>query len=460
MTHPSNPAARGGPLSAALWGAALAVAALPALAGVSADEAARLKTELTPFGAEKAGNKDGSIPAWTGGMTMPVDSDKAGGRRSDPFKDEKPLFTVTGKNADQYADKLSDGVKALLKKYPDYRLDVYKTHRTAAAPQWVYDNTFKNATRGKLANDVPAGVAGGIPFPVPKAGAEVIWNHMLRWRGTSFQSKVTQYQITADGKPVMTTDGVIDIQIPYYYPDVTLESFEKAPEIQLIRLVNVGPPIRAGEAIVGRDQLDPNKTQAWVYLTGQRRVRKLPNPCCDTPSPVTAGLMSFDEVQTWSGKLDRFDFKLAGKKEIFVPYNGNKLLQPKTDAEVLGKTGVNPDFMRWELHRVWVVDAALRAGQRHPAVKSRYYCDEDTWTCVLADRYDANGQLWKTIWTATFVAPDLPGTVSGAFGFNDLLSGTSYVGDLYNGKAVQYAAQPRYPDTTFTPEAMAGDSVR
>ena len=429
-------------------------------AAVTADEAARLKTELTPLGAEKAGNKDGSIPAWTGGLTTPIAGDKAGGRRGDPFKDEKPLFSITARNAEQHADKLTDGVKALLKKYPDYRVDVYKTHRTAAAPQWVYDNTLKNATRGKLVNDVPADVVGGTPFPVPKTGAEVMWNHMLRWRGTSFQAQVTQYQITADGKPVLTTDGVIDFQLPYYYPEATLDTFAAAPEVQLIRLVNVGPPIRAGEAITGRDQLDPAKTQAWVYLTGQRRVRKLPNPCCDTPSPVTAGLMSFDEIQTWSGKLDRFDFKLAGKKEMFIPYNGNRLLQPKTDAEVLAKTGVNPDAMRWELHRVWVVDAALRTGQRHPAAKSRYYCDEDTWVCVLADRWDSNGQLWKTLWSATFVAPDLPGTVIGSFGFNDLLSGTAYVGDLYNGKPAHYVVKPRYADTTFTPEAMAGDSVR
>lgn len=441
-------------------GLLLGAAAHPASAGVSTEDAATLKTTLTPLGAERAASKDGKIPAWTGGMTTPIAGDKPGGRRGDPFKDEKPLYSITGKNVDSYAEQLTDGVKALLKKYPDYRVDVYPTHRTAAAPQWVYDNTLKNATRGKLVGDVPANVVGGVPFPLPKVGAEVIWNHMLRWRGTSFQAKVTQYQITADGRPVLTTDGIIDIQIPYYFPEATLESFDKAPEIQLIRLVNVGPPIRAGEAITGRDQLDPTKTQAWVYLTGQRRVRKLPNPCCDTPSPVSAGLMSFDEIQTWSGRLDRFDFKLVGKKEMVVPYNGNKLLQPKTDAEVLSKTGVNPDFMRWELHRVWVVEASLRAGQRHPAVKSRYYCDEDTWACVLADRYDANGQLWKTLWTATFVAPDLPATATGAFGFNDLLSGTAYVGDLYNSKAAQYVIEPRYPDTTFTPDAMAGDSVR
>jgi hypothetical protein len=116
--------------------------------------------------------------------------------------------------------------------------------------------------------------------------------------------------------------------------------------------------------------------------------------------------------------------------------------------------------VRWELHRVWVVDATLRDGKRHQAPKSRYYCDEDTWTCVLGDRWDANGQLWKTLWAQTLVAPDLPGLVIGSFGFNDLLSGTAYVSNLYNAKNAHYPLVPRYPDSTFTPDAMAAAGAR
>ena len=439
----------------------VAAAATPAvLAAVSAEEAAKLKTELTPLGAEKAGNKDGSIPAWTGGYTTPIPGDKPGGRRGDPFKDEKPLFSVNAANAASHADKLTDGTLAMLKKYPSFRLDVYKTHRTAAAPQWVYDNTFKNATRASLKGDVAQNAFGGIPFPVAKTGAEVMWNHILRWRGTSVQLSINQYQLTSDGRTVLTTDGVIEQQLPYYFQDSTLEKFAESNEFWMIRLKNQGPPLRAGEAIVGRNQIDGAKDQAWVYLTGQRRVRKLPNPCCDTPTPSAAGVMSFDELETWTGRLDRFDWKLLGKKEMYIPYNGNKLLQPKTDAEVITGVHLNPDHVRWELHRVWVVEATLRAGQRHQAPKSRYYCDEDTWACVLADRWDANGQLWKTLWSQTLVAPDLPGTVIGAFGFTDLISGAGFAGNLYNAKAGQYVVKPRFPDSTFTPDALAGEGVR
>ena len=169
--------------------------------------------------------------------------------------------------------------------------------------------------------------------------------------------------------------------------------------------------------------------------------------------------MSFDEIETWTGRLDRFDWKLSGKKELFIPYNNNKLFAVK-DADVLGKSYPNPDHVRWELHRVWVVDATLRQGQRHQAPKSRYYCDEDTWQCTIGDRWDANGQLWKTVWTFNFVVPDLPGTVSGPMGFNDLLSGTAFIGNLYGSKASQYTVKSRIPDSTFTPDAMAGEGVR
>lgn len=437
------------------------LAAGPCIAGVGADEAAKLKSELTPLGAEKAGNKDNTIPAWSGGWTKAIPGDQPNGKRGDPFKDEKPIFSISAANVQQYADKLAEGTVAMLRKFPeDFRVDVYPTHRTAAAPAWVYENTFKNATRGSYANGVPTGVYGGIPFPIPKTGEEVIWNHSLRWQGSTLRFSGTQYQFTSDGRTVMALDGTIDQQMPYYLEGGSPEEFAKDADYFTIRILNSGPPIRAGESIVARSNLDASKDQSWLYLTGQRRVRKLPNPCCDTPTPTSSGLMSFDEVFAWFGGLQRFDWKLVGKKEVFIPYNNNKMLQPKSDSEMLGKHSLNPDHVRWELHRVWVVDATLKAGQRHQAAKSRYYCDEDTWQCAIADRWDAKGQLWKTVFTTNFVAPDMPGTVTFGYGYHDLLSGVGYFTNLQNSKSSQYSIQKRLPDSVFTPDAMAGEGVR
>lgn len=442
--------------AAALLAALLGMAA--AHAAVTPEEAAKLKTELTPFGAEKAGNKDGSIPAWTGGYSTPIPGDKPGGRRGDPFKDDKPLYSVTAKNVDQHAGKLSDGVKALLKKYPDsFRLDVYPTRRTAVAPQWVYDNTAKNALRAKLDGHKLVGAYGGVPFPIPKSGLEAIWNHKLSWRGSAWEADFNQYQITANGKVVLTTDGRIRQRMPYYFDDGSVDSFEGVH--WEVNLLNVGPPIRAGEMIVGRQHVDEEKSQSYVYLTGQRRVRKLPNACCDTPTPATAGLMSFDELSVFSGRTDRFDWKLVGKRELLVPYNQNRFLQAR-DAEIIKGQHLNPDHVRWELHRVWVVEASLAAGQRHQAPKSTYYLDEDTWLAVLGDRWDANGQLWKTLWVFNYVMPDFPGTVQQTFGFYDLLSGQAYVANVLNDKSFHHRPSKRWPTETFTGDGLAAQGVR
>jgi hypothetical protein len=435
--------------------------ACAAQAGVPAEEAAKLKTELTPLGGERAGNKDGSIPAWTGGLARPGELN---GRRPDPFADEKPLYSVTAKNAAQYADKLSEGTKALLKKYPDsYRLDVYKTHRTAAAPQWVYDNTLRNATQATLAEGgggpTPRGAVGGIPFPIPKNGSEAIWNHVLRWRGESVRYEFKGYQLTTDGRWITVLESANDQTMPYYFKEASAAS--QSGEYWLVRSINSGPPIRAGEGIVGRLNLDESKSQAWVYLTGQRRIRKLPNACCDTPTPFSAGLVSFDEVDVFTGRQDRFDWKIVGKQELLIPYNSNRTAAAKSDAAVLGtQRHLNPDEVRWELHRVWVVEATLKAGQRHTSPRSRYYLDEDTWIAVLSDRWDANGQLARVGFTLPMAMPDIPATTNLTWGSYDLVAGSAFVNVMQADQKQSYRAVPRQKEAVYSPESMAAEGVR
>lgn len=432
----------------------------PAIAGVTAEEAAKLKTTFTPFGAEKAGNKDGSIPAWTGGYTGgPVLKD---GRITDPFANEKPLYTITAQNMGQYADRLTDGVKAMFRKYPDtFRMNVYPTHRTASAPQWVYDNTLANATRGTMgsgdAGSTPNNVYGGLPFPIARTGEEAIWNHLLRWQGSDWKLQFHGVLVTADGKQVLQTDATADEQFPYYRKNGSLASHDGS--YWLLRLVNSGPPMRAGEGIVSAVAVDQAKTQTWVYLTGQRRTRKLPVTCCDTPSPTTAGIAMIDEIQVFSNRIDRFNWKLVGKKEMLIPYNGNRLFVPTHDEDVLGRNHLNPDAVRWELHRVWVVENELAPGQRHVAPRGVYYLDEDTWMAVLADRWDAKGQLWHTLWNNPVVIPEI-GVLAVGFGFYDLLSGAWYANNIANEKREQFTIVPSYDRSRFTPESLASEALR
>ena len=442
---------------------AFLTASCVATAAVSEKEASRLGADLTPFGAEKAANADGSIPAWTGGNTTVPAGFKNGGKRSDPYANEKPLFVITAANMNQYADSLSEGLQGMLKKYPEtFKVPVYKTHRTAAAPQWVYDNTKANASRATLSDSEVKGAFGGIPFPIPQTGEQVMWNHLLAWRTPSHHLDFLALQTTSAGQHIPTTYASGDFQMPYYFKESNLEKFTNDDEgiFWKIRLLSYGPPIRAGEAIVGHESIKPGGAQAWVYFTGQRRVRKLPNACCDTPTPASAGISMFDQTGVFTGTTERFNWKIIGKKEMYIPYNANRLFQ-RPSEDILMDHHVNPEDMRYEKHRVWVVEATVKDGQRHLSPKRRYYVDEDTWFAVLADHWDANGDLWQMGFSNPMTMPDIPATAPPmSFGFYDLISGAWYLDGVLNDSKEQYKVMNRYDDFTFTPEAMAGEGIR
>ncbi|EIT70992.1 MULTISPECIES: DUF1329 domain-containing protein [Hydrocarboniphaga] len=428
-------------------------------AAVSAQEAEALKATLTPLGGEKAGNKDGSIPEWKGGQTSALGGAKMGDVPTTIFADEKPLLKIDAKNFPSHADRLSDGTQALLKKYPDsFRVDVYPTHRTAAAPQYVYDNTYKNATRCQT---VAGGASvqncyGGIPFPIPKDGSEVIWNYQLRLEAESTELGFKNLVGTADGQRTLATRNDESFQYPYYYKDGSPESWSGEYFIQ--RFSTTAPPFKAGESLVIRDSINPKSyRQAWQYLVGQRRVRRAPTVAYDTPDFVASGANYFDEVQGFLGAVDRYDWKLIGKKELYVPYNTNALVTAKVD-EAYSKFHLNPDKLRWELHRVWVVEATVASGKRHAVPKRRFYFDEDSWVLLLMDGYDAEGKLWRTTQMTPFVMPSLPGVLVKPATIFNLQANTYSTVQALNEE--YYRIVPRKPETYFTGDAVADEAAR
>jgi hypothetical protein len=443
--------------------AALVVLALAgaAQAAVTADEAARLKTTLTPMGAERAGNKDGSIPAWDGGYTKVPAGYKSGDPRPDPFAAEKPLFSISAKNMAQYADKLTDGEKALMQKYPNFRMDVYPTHRSAAAPQWFYDNSFKNATRAKLTGDgyTFEGAYGGVPFPITKDPKEMILNHLTAWkRGESSTSPSRCFTVTPDGKMTLVSDGTQDLQHPYTYQDGSLATY--SGHYNIGRYVQSAPASKAGESILAHfPSVEGKNIGLWQYLVGQRRVRRAPSVSYDTPDSVTSGLGFFDEAFMLFAPYDHHEYKLVGKKEVFIPYNNNRA--NAAAPEDLFKPGfMNPDLVRWELHRVWEIEANLAPGKRHVVAKRKLYLDEDTWQIILMDGWDAQGQFWRMAYTLTQLAPDVPALVGNiAWGVYNLQTGGYYLNAATNG-AKQFKVVPRRPDSFFSPEELANVGAR
>jgi len=439
--------------------AALLAGSPVAWAAVSADKAAELKSTLTPLGAERAGNKGGSIPAWDGsGVGKSIPGAKLGDLPTELFANEKPVLQINAKNMAQYAEQLSDGVQALLKKHPgSYRVDVYPTHRTAAAPQNVYDSVFKNATRCKLKEDKSLeGCFGGTPFPIPKNGLEAVMNHLMRIMPESTEHGFNNVVVNSDGTHTIASRADYHNQYPHMYKDGSSEKW--SGEYFLGRLSQTAPPFKAGEALALRDSSDVKSPRSvWQYLVGQRRVRRAPTVCCDTPDFVASGANYFDEVEGLSPPIDRFEWKLVGKKEMFVPYNNNRFYGTKVNDAFSGHH-LNPDKFRWELHRVWVVEANVAPGKRHAVPKRRYYLDEDTWLVMMTDGYDADGKLWRTTQGISFALPSLPSVIRKTDAVYNLQANTLSVVQLLNEE--YFRVVPRKPEAYFTGDALGAEGAR
>lgn len=380
-----------------------ALCAAGAQGAVTDEEARQLGTTLTKYGAIKAGNKEGTIPEYTGGLTKaPPDFKRGSGFWADPYKDEKPLLRIDGKNYKQYADKLSDGQKEVFKRNPDYYMDVYTSHRSASIPDKVLANTVRNATTCKTAKNgltVEEACRGGLPFAIPKSGYEVMWNQQLRYKPDTTTKSSRSWVVDSSGKPVMAAQQSTFEETPYYHADL---DGRDAQLYWRTYSVTSAPIRKAGEVTGLMDFLDPSQKprRAWSYSPGQRRIKLAPEFAYDTPVASMGGVTLFDELFVFSGQMDRFDFKLVGKKEMYLPYNAYKLyFGCGVEQQFMGKYP-NPACWRWELHRVWVVEATLKPGLRHVYSKRVYYFDEDTYGAGLYDAYDQSGQLYRAIFNS------------------------------------------------------------
>lgn len=440
-------------------------------AKVSADQAAALGKSLTPLGAQVKGNgKDVAtglgIPDWTGGITarqIPASYKRPGQHHPDPFADDKVLFRIDSRNMSKYADKLPEGVKGMLQTYPDtFHLNVYRSRRSTSAPEWVYQNTKKNAVRTELLPTGVKGQYGGTPFPIlhgssSEKAQQAIWNHILRWRGVYVVRRASEVAVQRNGSYSLVTSQQ-EVYFRSYDPKLKVEDMNN---IVFYYLSFVKAPARlAGGAVLVHETIDQKEMprQAWGYNAGQRRVRRAPNLAYDTPIAAADGLRTADDTDMYNGSPDKYNWKLVHERpvEMFIPYNNYKIDSPDVSYDKLLMAGhVNPEYQRWELHRVWVVEATLKEGERHIYNRRVFYIDEDSWQIAAIDQYDTRGELWRVSLAYIKNFYEVPTQWTALDTFHDLRAQRYHVQQLDNEEpALLDFSQPVPDERYFHPAAL------
>lgn len=408
---------------------ALLVYAAPAAALVSVDQADQLGRNLTPFGAIRAGNASGTIPAWTGGYTDQPDGYKGTGQHHiDPYPEDQPFYQVNLHNLDDYRPIVGSGVAALMKTYPEtFQVNVYPTRRSHSAPEHVAANTWKNAVRARLVADGNgiAGAYGGVPFPILTGSSEekakqAMWNHLTRWRGIYTERTSAEVAVTQEGRymPVLLRQ---EVAFNFYNPNADATSLNNTLSYYLSTVT--APKQFAGGGILVHDTLNQvrEERKAWGFNAGQRKVRRAPSLAYDSPIASAGNLRTVDDTDMFNGALDRYDWHYAGLKEMLIPYNNYRIGKAGLPFEtILDTHHLNSDLVRWELHRVHVIEANLKEGARHIYKKRRFYIDEDSWNIAMADQYDVKGELWRVSLAMLKNFYDLPGVWTDLEAFHDL----------------------------------------
>ena len=440
----------------------MVIVSMPVSAELAADEVARLGVDLTPLGGEKAGNAEGTIPAWDGGLTQAPSGYTVGGYYVDPYSSDAIKVTITSENMGEHADKLTEGHKALLKTYADsYKMNVYPTHRSAAAPQYIYDATKQIAAGAKLTadgNGVDNAIVG-IPFPIPSNGLEAIWNHILRFRADFAERQIAQAAPTRGGDYTLV-EFTDQFSLQYNREGMTAD---KLNNIILYFKQEVKAPARlAGGVLLVHETLNQNaeNRKAWLYNPGQRRVRRAPNVAFDNPGTASDGMRTNDQFDMYNGSPERYNWQLVGKKEMYVPYNNYKLQDPSVKyADILKPLHINPELPRYELHRVWVVDATLKEGSRHLYKRRTFYIDEDSWQVLVVDQYDNRDQLWRVSEGFAINHYNVPNLWTTLEVHTDLQAGRYLALGLTN-ESKPYDFNAKLSSSEFTPAALRRAGIR
>jgi len=416
--------------------ALLLAAAQPAAAKATSEQIAQLGGDkLTCIGAERAGNADGSVAAWTGKWSDSYPGYKGPGQYSPgPYADEKPLFTITAQNMAQYADRLTEGQKALLKRYAaSYRVPVYPSHRDFAYSAKVCDTAKKNAGTAEVLHDgLGVQAQSGAPaFPFPKSGIEAHWSMVTPHRAWT-------EVVVSDGAVVYPNGSKAWGQVDYKILSLSNDPHQaRSTQDQIdsfFKVLALLPERNAGELYIGWSPNDYHNDdrQTYFYSPGTRRVRQAPEFGYDTPQG-SGGFRTVDDDRLFNGSPERYDWKLVGKKEVYVPYNTFRQNDPAVGYDkLLTPNTLNPDYMRYELHRVWVLEATLKSGFRHSYARRTFYIDEDSWQAIWVDNYDGRGQLWRASTVNHFWAPEIGGFHAGISIYHDLTAGAYYADRLVN----------------------------
>jgi hypothetical protein len=423
---------------------------------------AQSSPQFTVSGAERSGNADGRIPKSPERTDQPLPGWKPGASREQfsLYAKEIPLQIIAQNNVNQFEKMLSPGAIALLKSKPGYTMPVYPTHRSCGLPALVAENTLRFQGKAHIARNgwsIEDATLPSIPFPHPRTGSEALWNFLVQYQGLGVE--------WSNGKSYLSPRSSDADPITYswhartYYPWAEGKSVPVGDMKAATTISYRSPAAMSGQAVLQRFYFD-KPAESYYYFPGQRRMRRMANYAYDAPLIGFEKTYPSDAGSVFNGNPDRFEWVLKGKRELYVPYNALNITDKDAQGEsIFGNKFISAKVRRYELHRVWVIEGNLRPGMRHSTPHKVIYLDEDSWSAVAGEDYDADGAIVRYKEAAAIPIWEL-GSCSSLFTFTlydfvqDRYVRDGYISDERELKVFSKATAPWLRSESFSPEAI------
>jgi hypothetical protein len=237
-----------------------------------------------------------------------------------------------------------------------------------------------------------------------QAGLKIAWNIRYTYGGDSsiVDPFIWEYRNMKNDK-IERTISFVGKTLRYKHrvsslPETNL-SDNKAGIFSAIYLLAKKPyDLKNTQLLVHRLEDDSARERTWLYLSVQRRVRRLPSGQ-STDAFLGSDIM-IEDFLGYNGRIKDMTWTLLSREEILVPFfKHTELSTDKQDptnydfGQFHGKGHCFPN-VPWQVRKVYKLEAIPKWTQ-HPLSKRIFYVDAETFMPVLGRFYDRSGDIWR-----------------------------------------------------------------
>lgn len=327
----------------------------------------------------------------------------------------KAGVVLNAETMDEYGSWLADGVRALVRDHGmvldvrEYRpIHPSRGYMESTLAAWGRARAIE--TPGAIRKKGIADYAGGLPFPRPKTGLEVIWNVFFGYQGDDGWVRFRVYWVSASRGVTRTEDWswsyiVRGMDRTDLAPRPHLSEF-KARGIRYASLAECeAPDDKAGTLALMFRHDEPIDQRGFLWVPPMRRALKM---VFGAPGiPWNQSDMLFEEIRGFSGHPEWWDWTLVGTRTILAPMHADVRLGPGETEKVVD-FGSAPHWnprVQWEPRPVYVIEG------RPKFWTSLYdrvvlYVDAETFLVPLREGYGRDGRLRKVVIHAFNASPE------------------------------------------------------